>query len=189
MQFKSTVESLGDLSEIKNDATDMSVPPHSLEMRHLFVNVNVAALNTNWKHHAHSKIKTSSWPERRRLPFWLHSSVIGGHQLPKWNEPSIITMVNFLEYVSSQERKRKLRNVRTPKEKMPPEQKRGSLVCGTVKTPIGSRVAKIKSRVLKRITKNDSALHKVCYTFIWISNCQRLIIINVFILWSSTWNG
>ncbi|KAL7442992.1 hypothetical protein ACHAXH_008874 [Discostella pseudostelligera] len=69
-------------------------------------------------------------------------------------------MVNFLEYVSSQERKRKLRNVRTPKEKMPPEQKRGSLVCGTVKTPIGSRVAKIKSRVLKRITKNDSALHK-----------------------------
>lgn len=51
---------MGDLSEIKNDATDMSVPPHSLEMRHLFVNVNVAALNTNWKHHAHSKIKTSS---------------------------------------------------------------------------------------------------------------------------------
>ena len=78
------------------------------------------------------------------------------------------SMVNFLEYVSSQERKRRVRTASAPKEKMPPpEQKRGSLVCGTVKTPIGSRVAKIKSRVLKRITKNDSAIHKVRCQFLW----------------------
>lgn len=89
-------------------------------------------------------------------------------------------MVNFLEYVSSQERKRRVRTASSPKEKMTPpqDQKRGSLVCGTVKTPIGSRVAKIKSRVLKRITKSDSALHKVCCMLLRTNFGRCLIFVN-----------
>jgi hypothetical protein len=70
-------------------------------------------------------------------------------------------MVNFLEYVASEERKRRVSN-RGQERKQQKRKKKISLISGTVKMPIGSNVANTKSRVLKRLSKNDSVLHKVC---------------------------
>ena len=70
--------------------------------------------------------------------------------------------MKFVDYVARQERKRRMRMICSswpPTEKR--QKTRRSLVCGTVTKPIGSNVAITKSRVLKRISKNDSVLHKV----------------------------
>ena len=70
-------------------------------------------------------------------------------------------MVNFLEYVASEERKRRVSN-RGQERKQQKRKKKISFVSVTVKMPIGSNVAITKTRVLKRLSKNDSVLHKVC---------------------------
>ena len=41
-------------------------------------------------------------------------------------------------------------------------------LCGTVGAPVGSNVKITKSRVLKRMSKNDSALHKVSFMFYFV---------------------
>jgi hypothetical protein len=70
-------------------------------------------------------------------------------------------MVNFLKYVASEERKRRVGN-RGQERKQQKRKKKISFVSGTVKMPIGSNVPITKDRVLKRLSKNDSVLHKVC---------------------------
>lgn len=67
-----------------------------------------------------------------------------------------------VDYVASEERKRRVMMICSswpPTEK--PKRKR-SLVCGVAKKPIGNNVATTKKRVIKRMSKNDSVLHKVC---------------------------
>ena len=67
-----------------------------------------------------------------------------------------------VDYVASEERKRRVVMICSswpPTEK--PKRKR-SLVCGVAKKPIGNNVATTKKRVIKRMSKNDSVLHKVC---------------------------
>ncbi|KAL7549842.1 hypothetical protein ACHAWF_013102 [Thalassiosira exigua] len=69
--------------------------------------------------------------------------------------------MKIVDYVASEERKRRLRMICSswpPTEKVQ-QKKRRSMVCGTVKRPIGN-VVTTKSRVLKRMSKNDSVLHK-----------------------------
>ena len=75
-------------------------------------------------------------------------------------------MVKFVDYVASQERKRKVRMICSswPQTKGGKQKrtKRRSLVTGVPSKPIGSNVKITKTRVLKRMSKNDSVLHKVC---------------------------
>ena len=75
-------------------------------------------------------------------------------------------MVKFVDYVASQERKRKVRMICSswPQAKGGKQKrtKRRSLVTGVPSKPIGSSVKITKTRVLKRMSKNDSVLHKVC---------------------------
>ena len=75
-------------------------------------------------------------------------------------------MVKFVDYVASQERKRKVRMICSswPQAKGGKQKrtKRRSLVTGVPSKPIGSNVKITKTRVLKRMSKNDSVLHKVC---------------------------
>ncbi|KAL3767145.1 hypothetical protein ACHAW5_003164 [Stephanodiscus triporus] len=68
-------------------------------------------------------------------------------------------MVNFLEYVASEERKRRV-SYRGQERKQRKRKGKKSFVSGTVKMPIGSNVAITKSRVLKHLSKNNSVLHK-----------------------------
>lgn len=76
--------------------------------------------------------------------------------------------MKFVDYVAREERKRRAKMICSswpPDEKMQQKRKRrSSLVCGTIKTPVGrgSNIAVAKSRVLNRMSKNDSVLHKVC---------------------------
>jgi len=81
-------------------------------------------------------------------------------------------MVKFVDYVASQERKRKVRMICSswPQAKGGKQKrtKRRSLVTGVPSKPIGSNVKITKTRVLKRMSKNDSVLHKVCFIFILI---------------------
>jgi len=48
--------------------------------------------------------------------------------------------------------------------------KRRSLVTGVPSKPIGSNVKITKTRVLKRMSKNDSVLHKVVCFIIYYNN-------------------
>ena len=71
-----------------------------------------------------------------------------------------------MDYVAAQERKRKIKMICSSwpsNERMQQKRKKRSLVCGTVGAPVGSNVKITKSRVLKRMSKNDSALHKVSF--------------------------
>jgi hypothetical protein len=84
-------------------------------------------------------------------------------------------MVNFLEYVASEERKRRV-SYRGQERKQRKRKGKKSFVSGMVKMPIGSNVAITKSRVLKHLSKNNSVLHKVCSPWqrlpILINSCQ-----------------
>jgi hypothetical protein len=68
-------------------------------------------------------------------------------------------MVNFMKYVASEEQKRRVGH-RGQERKQQKQKKKVSFVSGTVKMPIGSNVT-IKVRVLNRLSKNDSVLHRV----------------------------
>jgi hypothetical protein len=81
-------------------------------------------------------------------------------QKPEQNASPKLPMVNFLKYVASEERKRRVGQERKHQKR----KKKISFVSGTVKMPIGSNVTIAKARVLKRLSKNDSVLHKVCST-------------------------
>ena len=79
-----------------------------------------------------------------------------------------------MDYVAAQERKRKIKMICSSwpsNERMQQKRKKRSLVCGTVGAPVGSNVKITKSRVLKRMSKNDSALHKVSFMFYFALCC------------------
>ena len=76
-------------------------------------------------------------------------------------------MGKFVDFVARHERKRKVRmicsswpnNERIQSQK---RKKRPFVNSSRVSAPIGANVKITKSRVLKRMSKNDSVLHKVC---------------------------
>ena len=78
------------------------------------------------------------------------------------------SMGKFIDFVASHERKRKVRMIcsswaPTNNEK---RKKRPFVSSSTISAPIGANVKITKSRVLKRMSKNDSVLHKVCWSLV-----------------------
>ena len=77
-------------------------------------------------------------------------------------------MGKFVDFVASHERKRKVRMICSswPEERPNNEKrkKRPFVSSSTISVPIGANVKITKSRVLKRMSKNDSVLHKVCWS-------------------------
>lgn len=69
-------------------------------------------------------------------------------------------MVNFLKYVASHERKRRANNREQERKQQKRKPKKMSFVRSSVPKPVGTTVAITKSKVLKRMSKHESVLHK-----------------------------
>jgi hypothetical protein len=69
-------------------------------------------------------------------------------------------MVNFLKYVASHERKRRANNREQERKQQKRKPKKMSFVSSSVPKPVGTTVAITKSKVLKRMSKHESVLHK-----------------------------
>ena len=69
-------------------------------------------------------------------------------------------MMNFLKYVASHERKRRANNREQERKQQKRKPKKMSFVSSSVPKPVGTTVAITKSKVLKRMSKHESVLHK-----------------------------
>lgn len=69
-------------------------------------------------------------------------------------------MVNFLKYVASHEWKRRSNNREQERKQQKRKPKKMSFVSASVPRPVGTTVAIAKSKVLKRMSKHESVLHK-----------------------------
>ena len=69
-------------------------------------------------------------------------------------------MVNFLKYVASRERKRRANNREQERKQQKRKPKKMSFISASVPRPVGTTVAIAKSKVLKRMSKHESVLHK-----------------------------